>query len=48
MAIYAGYRKLAERGDVKLAFCWAHMRRNFYELATPGSCAHCERGAQGP
>ena len=33
---YAGYRKLAERGDVQLAFCWAHMRRNFYELATPG------------
>jgi transposase len=26
---YAGYRKLAERGDVKLAFRWAHMRRNF-------------------
>src|ERR1700704_818532 len=21
---YAGYRKLAERGDVQLAFCWAH------------------------
>src|SRR5881275_2653482 len=33
---YAGYSKLAERGDVELAFCWAHMRRNFYELATPG------------
>ena len=33
---YAGYRKLAERGDVRLAFCWSHMRRNFYELATPG------------
>ena len=33
---YAGYRKLAERGDIELAFCWAHMRRNFYELATPG------------
>jgi transposase len=33
---YAGYRKLAQRGDVELAFCWAHMRRNFYELATPG------------
>jgi transposase len=33
---YAGYRKLAERGNVRLAFCWAHMRRNFYELATPG------------
>ncbi|MGY4508976.1 transposase [Bradyrhizobium sp. USDA 3650] len=33
---YAGYAKLAARGDVELAFCWAHMRRNFYELATPG------------
>jgi transposase len=33
---YAGYRKLAERCDVQLAFCWSHMRRNFYELATPG------------
>ncbi len=33
---YAGYAKLAERGTVELAFCWAHMRRNFYELATPG------------
>jgi transposase len=33
---YAGYRKLADHGDVELAFCWAHMRRNFYELATPG------------
>ena len=33
---YAGYRKLAERGDVQLTFCWSHMRRNFYELATPG------------
>src|SRR3954449_9019696 len=33
---YAGYRKLAEGGDVRLAFCWSHVRRNFYELATPG------------
>jgi transposase len=33
---YAGYPKLAERGDVELAFCWAHMRRNFYDLAIPG------------
>lgn len=32
----AGYAKLAERGDIELVFCWAHMRRNFYELATPG------------
>ena len=28
---YAGYRALAERGDVSLAFCWAHLRRRFYE-----------------
>src|SRR5882672_2018351 len=33
---YAGYPKLAERGDVELAFCWVHMRRKFYELANPG------------
>jgi hypothetical protein len=33
---YAGYRKLADRGDVRLAFCWSHVRRRFYELATPG------------
>src|SRR6266481_1251963 len=33
---YDGYRKLADRGDVRLAFCWSHVRRNFYELATPG------------
>jgi transposase len=34
---YAGYRALAERGDVQLAFCWAHVRRRFYELAVAGS-----------
>jgi len=28
---YAGYRVLAERGDVQLAFCWSHVRRRFYE-----------------
>lgn len=33
---YAGYRALAERGDVQLAFCWAHVRRRFYELAAAG------------
>jgi transposase len=33
---YAGYRALAERGDVELAFCWAHLRRRFYELAIAG------------
>ena len=33
---YGGYRALAERGDVELAFCWAHVRRRFYELAAAG------------
>jgi transposase len=33
---YGGYRVLAERGDVKLAFCWSHVRRRFYELAAAG------------
>ena len=33
---YAGYRKLADRGDVRLAFCWSHVRRAFYELAVSG------------
>jgi transposase len=33
---YGGYRALAERGDVTLAFCWAHVRRRFYELAVAG------------
>jgi Transposase IS66 family len=32
---YAGYRKLADRGDVRLAFCWSHVRRNFYESPPP-------------
>lgn len=31
---YAGYRALAEKGDIRLAFCWAHARRRFYELST--------------
>ena len=33
---YAGYRALAEAGDVRLAFCWSHVRRRFYELASAG------------
>jgi transposase len=33
---YGGYRTLAERGDVALAFCWAHVRRRFFELAAAG------------
>jgi transposase len=31
---YGGYAALARRrNDVSLAFCWAHVRRKFYELA---------------
>ncbi|WLA69341.1 IS66 family transposase [Bradyrhizobium diazoefficiens] len=33
---YIAYPKLADRSEVELAFCWVHMRRNFYELATAG------------
>jgi transposase len=33
---YGGYKVLAERGEVSLAFCWAHVRRRFYELAAAG------------
>jgi transposase len=33
---YGGYRVLAERGNVQLAFCWAHVRRRFYDLAAAG------------
>ena len=33
---YAGYKVLAERGEVQLAFCWSHVRRPFYELAQGG------------
>jgi transposase len=34
---YAGYRALAETGHVALAFCWAHVRRRFYEIAQQGN-----------
>ena len=33
---YAGYKALADRNAVSLAFCWAHVRRKFYELAEAG------------
>lgn len=33
---YGGYRVLADKSDVALAFCWAHVRRRFYELAAAG------------
>jgi transposase len=33
---YAGYRALAKGNAVRLAFCWSHVRRRFYELAATG------------
>ena len=33
---YAGYRALAQMGQVRLAFCWSHVRRRFYDLAVAG------------
>jgi transposase len=33
---YGGYKVLAGRNQVTLAFCWAHVRRRFYELAAAG------------
>jgi transposase len=34
---YAGYGALAATGAVQLAFCWAHWRRKFYEIAQAGN-----------
>jgi transposase len=33
---YGGYKVLADGGEVRLAFCWSHVRRRFYELAQAG------------
>jgi transposase len=33
---YAGYKVLADRNAVGLAFCWSHLRRKFYDLAQGG------------
>jgi transposase len=34
---YAGYRVMAEAGEVALALCWAHVRRRFFEIAQAGN-----------
>jgi transposase len=34
---YGGYRRLAQKNAVSLAFCWSHVRRGFYELAAGGA-----------
>ena len=38
---YGAYAELAEAGNVELAYCWAHVRRQFYEiqLRTPAPIA---------
>lgn len=36
---YAGYAALARRGAVSLAFCWAHVRRGFHEVAATSPVA---------
>jgi transposase len=33
---YGAYRTLADKSGATLAFCWAHVRRRFYELAAAG------------
>ena len=33
---YGAYKVLADRGEIRLAFCWGHVRRPFYELAQSG------------
>ena len=46
---YAAYKQLAHRGRagnaVILAFCWAHWRRRFYEIAKGGASADRRRSA---
>jgi transposase len=34
---YSGYGPLAAAGQVQLAFCWSHVRRQFYDLAKGGN-----------
>jgi hypothetical protein len=34
---YAAYKAPATSGDVTLAFCWAHVRHGFFDLAKGGA-----------
>lgn len=36
-SVRLAYRKLARAGNVQLAFCWAHVRRRFFEQAAGGT-----------
>lgn len=34
---YAGYNTLAREAEVSLAYCWAHWRRDFFDIADKGN-----------
>ena len=34
---YAGYNALAREAEVSLAYCWAHWRRDFFDIADKGN-----------
>lgn len=36
---YAAYESLAKSGAVRLAYCWSHVRRQFYDLAAASPIA---------
>ncbi|MDN3575151.1 IS66 family transposase, partial [Methylobacterium longum] len=36
---YAAYESLAKGGGVRLAYCWSHVRRQFYDLAAASPIA---------
>jgi hypothetical protein len=36
---YAAYESLAKGGAVRLAYCWSHVRRQFYDLAAASPIA---------
>jgi len=36
---YAAYEVLAKSGAVQLAYCWSHVRRQFYDLAAASPIA---------
>ena len=40
---YEGYRALKKGDRVKLAFCWAHVRRGFFDLAAKGASPGARR-----
>ena len=42
---YVGYRALAEKGEVSLAFCWAHVQRRLYEFSTADASPIATRDA---